>query len=593
MSTVSAEVEDVSDAELIAEVRSGDSAAYGALYQRHVTSAYHLAYQLSRSRAEADDLVSEAFAKVLETLRAGRGPDSAFRAYLLTTLRHTAYDRTRSDRRVELSGDVSTMSGVSATAVSVPFSDTVVAGLERSLAARAFATLPERWQAVLWHTEIEGQTPAEVAPLLGLVPNGVSALAYRAREGLRQAYLQAHLSEITDLRCRAIADRLGAWTRGGLSKREKAQIELHLDRCDRCRDLAAELADVNGELRAVVAPLVLGTGAVGYLATATKEVATVGVGMGTAHAATAGAVAVHASAGIVGGAVASLPGVAAGAAALAASVALGVAQEPDEHAISEDIRAVAPAPAGAFPIADTPPPNQAHLAASDVIDPRDPGPPGATATDRDVADALDLTVVTTAGTAVHVAATNTGTSTRPLTLTVRRPPDAQVSAAGAVDCSGPVAYTCTTSGAVPPGWAVRLTIDRSDRFASDCSGGPARVTGRLGAARQELTIDLPCPARAPSTPRRADAEPSAPTSPASTPPPARPDRQPSTGTPREQSGPPCTTPSASPRREPTVVPTTPTPPSSTDAQVSITGEDVPSHPHIAGQFVDCGCDSRR
>jgi DNA-directed RNA polymerase specialized sigma24 family protein len=43
--------------------------------------------------------------------------------------------------------------------------------------------LPERWQAVLWHTEIEGSRPAEVASLLGLTANGVAALGYRAREG--------------------------------------------------------------------------------------------------------------------------------------------------------------------------------------------------------------------------------------------------------------------------------------------------------------------------------------------------------------------------------------------------------------------------
>ncbi|MCA1655557.1 MAG: sigma-70 family RNA polymerase sigma factor, partial [Pseudonocardiaceae bacterium] len=235
MATVPADLEGPSDAELIEAVREGTVSAYGSLYERHVASAHNLARQLSRSPAEADDLVSEAFAKVLATLRAGRGPDSAFRAYLLTALRHTAYDNTRRDRKVELSEDVSTVSGVSAEAVSEQFHDTAVAGLERSLAAQAFARLPERWQAVLWHTEIEGQSPAEVAPILGLTPNGVSALAYRAREGLRQAYLQGHLAETADRHCRAAADRLGAWTRGGLAKREKAQVEAHLDDCARCR----------------------------------------------------------------------------------------------------------------------------------------------------------------------------------------------------------------------------------------------------------------------------------------------------------------------------------------------------------------------
>jgi RNA polymerase sigma factor (sigma-70 family) len=237
------------DAELIDAVRTGQLAAYGPLYERHVAAAYNLARQLSRSPAEADDLVSEAFAKVLDALTAGRGPDSAFRAYLLTALRHTAYDKTRRDRRIDLSDDVGEATGVRAEAVSVPFTDPAVAGLERSLAAEAFARLPVRWQAVLWHTEVEGQSPAEVAPILGLTPNGVSALAYRAREGLKQAYLQVYLADQAEERCRATTDRLGAWTRDGLSKRETRQVEEHLYECVGCRALAAELRDVNWEMR--------------------------------------------------------------------------------------------------------------------------------------------------------------------------------------------------------------------------------------------------------------------------------------------------------------------------------------------------------
>lgn len=99
MAAVPAEIQGPSDAELIDAVRSGQVDAFGSLYERHVSAAYNLAMQLARSRAESDDLVSEAFARVLDTLRAGRGPDSAFRAYLLTALRHVAYDKTRRDRR--------------------------------------------------------------------------------------------------------------------------------------------------------------------------------------------------------------------------------------------------------------------------------------------------------------------------------------------------------------------------------------------------------------------------------------------------------------------------------------------------------------
>jgi hypothetical protein len=147
----------------------------------------------------------------------------------------------------------------------VPFIDPAVAGLERTMIARAFLSLPKRWQAVLWHTEIEGAKPVEIAAMLGLTANGVAALAYRAREGLRQAYLQMHLSSVTRQECRPIAGKLGAYVRGGLAKRESAAVAAHLDGCADCQTVYAELADVNVALRGI-APIFLGPAAAAYLA---------------------------------------------------------------------------------------------------------------------------------------------------------------------------------------------------------------------------------------------------------------------------------------------------------------------------------------
>jgi RNA polymerase sigma factor (sigma-70 family) len=238
-----------SDAELIAQVRSGDSEAYGLLYRRHAHSAEVLARRLTGSPTEADDLVAEAFTKLLIILRCGGGPDSAFRAYLLTVLRNTLYDRARQDRRVELSDDMTRHDP------GVPWEDTAVAGLESRFAARAFGRLPERWRTVLWRTEVEQESRTDLARLLGLSPNGVSALAYRAREGLRQAYLQEHLTDqvndphwVTGAH-RPTIDRLGAWTRGGLSGQQRAQVGAHLATCTHCQTLAAELADLSGPLQ--------------------------------------------------------------------------------------------------------------------------------------------------------------------------------------------------------------------------------------------------------------------------------------------------------------------------------------------------------
>ena len=92
--------QELSDAHLLAAVRGGDLTAYGALYARHAGAARRLAYTLVHCPADADDLVAETFAKVFATLRAGRGPLVAFRAYLYTTLRHVCYHRARRDRRL-------------------------------------------------------------------------------------------------------------------------------------------------------------------------------------------------------------------------------------------------------------------------------------------------------------------------------------------------------------------------------------------------------------------------------------------------------------------------------------------------------------
>ena len=163
--------------------------------------------------------------KVLRVLSTGGGPDVAFRAYLLTAVRRLHVDKIRASAKVRPTDDLEQFDP------GTPFKDTAVDNFENAAAAKAFASLPERWQLVLWHLEVEGQKPAEVAPLLGMSANSVSALAYRASEGLRQAYLQMHLADTGAENCRWVTERLGAHVRNGLSRRDAAKVDEHLDEC--------------------------------------------------------------------------------------------------------------------------------------------------------------------------------------------------------------------------------------------------------------------------------------------------------------------------------------------------------------------------
>ena len=147
----------------------------------------------------------------------------------------------------------------------MPFTDTAIAGFEGGAAAKAFASLPERWQLVLWHLEVENQKPAEIAPLLGMSANSVSALAYRAREGLRQAFLNMHTGNLADDDCRETHDLLGGYVRRGLARRDTLHVEEHLDHCRRCTATYLELEEVNSSLSALLGPAVLGGVSAAYL----------------------------------------------------------------------------------------------------------------------------------------------------------------------------------------------------------------------------------------------------------------------------------------------------------------------------------------
>ncbi len=252
-----------SDPELIAGVRAGDAAAFGVLYERHVEAARKVAAQYTNTAADIDDVVSESFSRILRALQRGDGPDLAFRAYLFTIVRRTGMDVINRGARTRPRDDMGEYEA--ALGYGASSEEPTMDGFEQGLVADAFRSLPERWQAVLWYTEVEKKNPKEIAPLLGLSANGVAALAYRAREALRQAYLQQHLATSDQVDCLEANTQLGAYVRGGLSKRETSRVDIHVKSCERCAALVAELEDVNRGMRGIIAPLVMGVLGVGAL----------------------------------------------------------------------------------------------------------------------------------------------------------------------------------------------------------------------------------------------------------------------------------------------------------------------------------------
>lgn len=195
-----------SDNELVECAREGDRSAYAELWQRHYPAGLAIARSL-RATFDPDDLVSEAFTRIYKALLAGGGPSVAFRPYLFTSIRNIASTWGQASKEVPIDD---------AETIQDPrfLEENQLAAL-RSMAAQAFRQPPAAWQEVLWYTEVERMSPRDLAPMLGLRPNSVAALAYRAREGLRQSWIQTHLATVEDdSECRRAVEHLGAKIRG-------------------------------------------------------------------------------------------------------------------------------------------------------------------------------------------------------------------------------------------------------------------------------------------------------------------------------------------------------------------------------------------
>jgi RNA polymerase sigma factor (sigma-70 family) len=224
------------DRDLMNAVRLGCVESFAELYQRHVAAALAYAGRLVTQNADAKDVVADVFLRVFGILSRGFGPQDSFRPYLMRAVRNAAYDRTRAQGRIDLTGDVSVLEGC------LPFHDTAVERFDRTRAIEAFRSLPERWREVLWLTVIEECSVDEAAVRLGLNTNSLTSLAYRAREGLRQAYLRTSITG-SGAECRRIAPAIVRYMRGSVSPATRGEVERHIVSCEDCEERLLEVRE--------------------------------------------------------------------------------------------------------------------------------------------------------------------------------------------------------------------------------------------------------------------------------------------------------------------------------------------------------------
>jgi RNA polymerase sigma factor (sigma-70 family) len=232
------------ESDLLLRVRAGDMEAFAELAERNEGPALAIAKGIV-DPATAEDVVSDSIERLLVLLKRGEGPTYCVRPYFLQMVRNRAIDYPR--RTVEIPVDTAE----SRPAVT-PASDEPDSAVVRS----AFESLPERWQAALWMGVVESRSHAEIGRELDVAEAAASQLLHRAREGLRQSYLDAQVG--AEEGCTQLSGLVGKYVRERCSRRDAHKVDAHLASCPACREAVAKSRQLNSRIGAVLAVGVLG-----------------------------------------------------------------------------------------------------------------------------------------------------------------------------------------------------------------------------------------------------------------------------------------------------------------------------------------------
>lgn len=172
------------EAELLAQARSGNAAAFDCLVTAHRESVYMQAYLICRNSEDALDVCQETFLRAWRALRSfdGRQP---FAAWLRRIAANAAIDLCRRRaRRPEVEMDNGAADAAGTTG------ETPRHALERAELAKriqaAFGALSPEHRAVIALRDVEGLSYKEIAAAVGCSVGTVMSRLFYARQKLRQ-----------------------------------------------------------------------------------------------------------------------------------------------------------------------------------------------------------------------------------------------------------------------------------------------------------------------------------------------------------------------------------------------------------------------
>ena len=185
---------ELSDEELMGQIRNGDEGAFRMLIERHQDRVYGtVARMMGGAGPETEEAAQDIFLRVWRAAPTYR-PEAKFTTWLMTVVRNLVFTRTaQRARRRNIDGpdpvDEETGENIM-TCVPDPASRTAVEALSSRELERAVeeacAALPENQRLVVHLRQYEGMEFEEIGKITGMSLTAVKSLMFRARETLKK-----------------------------------------------------------------------------------------------------------------------------------------------------------------------------------------------------------------------------------------------------------------------------------------------------------------------------------------------------------------------------------------------------------------------
>lgn len=179
-----------SDRQAVTQVVNGDGTAFQSLVERHSKYVFHVAYRLTGSSQDAEDVVQETFLKAYRQLSRFEAR-ADFRTWLHRIAVNCSIDFIRARRSREIGQDIADLEDAAAgdaAAGGAPSPDRMALSAqidERIRDAMNGLTTMERAAFMLRH--VEGRPIREVAAALGLKTEAAKNSIFRAVRKMRAA----------------------------------------------------------------------------------------------------------------------------------------------------------------------------------------------------------------------------------------------------------------------------------------------------------------------------------------------------------------------------------------------------------------------